>query len=56
MGRKLEWEVDVKGAVDMMNHGEEGIVDDERMIQRGWRKVGAVYSCPRATSNEAKGQ
>lgn len=24
MGRKLDWDVDVEGAVDMMDHGEEG--------------------------------
>ena len=37
MATKLECEVDVKGVVDMMDHGEERdatVVGDKRMTQR----------------------
>jgi hypothetical protein len=34
MGRKLECEVDVEGALDMMDRGEERDSRDEWMIQR----------------------
>ena len=52
MGRKLEWEVDVEGAVDMMDRGEERqprTVGDESTRRRILRPVPScccVAACP----------
>jgi hypothetical protein len=44
MDAKVEFEVDVEGPADMMDHREERdtVVDDKWMIQRGDLLVGAL--------------